>query len=102
MILWSRVQELRDEVGDEDFAEVVELFLEEVEAALDRLATAPENVREELHFLKGSALNLGFRGLALACLTAEQSEDGAMDLSDLPSIYRNSKTKFLDELDLAA
>ena len=29
MIDWARVSELRDEVGAEDFDEVVELFLEE-------------------------------------------------------------------------
>ena len=30
MIDWQRVNELRDEVGAEDFEEVVDLFLEEV------------------------------------------------------------------------
>ena len=37
MIEWDRVAELRDEVGAEDFAEVVELFLDEVEATLARI-----------------------------------------------------------------
>ena len=31
MIDWARVSELRDEVGPEDFEEVLHLFLEEVE-----------------------------------------------------------------------
>ena len=35
MIDWSRVNELRDEVGAEDFEEVVELFLEEVEEVIE-------------------------------------------------------------------
>ena len=34
MIDWARVSELRDEVGAEDFDEVVELFLEEVDEAI--------------------------------------------------------------------
>ena len=37
MIDWARVSELRDEVGAEDFDEVVELFLEEVEEAIAAL-----------------------------------------------------------------
>ena len=34
MIDWASVSELRDEVGAEDFDEVVELFLEEVDEAI--------------------------------------------------------------------
>ena len=34
MIDWARVSELRDEVGEGDFDEVVELFLEEVDEAI--------------------------------------------------------------------
>ena len=34
MIDWACVSELRDEVGVEDFDEVVELFLEEVDEAI--------------------------------------------------------------------
>ena len=37
MIDWARVSELRDEVGAEDFDEVVELFLEEVDEAIAAL-----------------------------------------------------------------
>ena len=36
MITWSRVDELADEIGADDFAEVVALFLDEVEGELDR------------------------------------------------------------------
>lgn len=42
MINWKRVNELRDEIGPEDFAEVVELFLEEVEQVIDKLREAPD------------------------------------------------------------
>ena len=38
MIDWSRVEELRDKIGAEDFDEVVELFLSEVEDRIDLAA----------------------------------------------------------------
>ena len=63
MIDWERVADLRSEVGEDDFFEVVDMFLEEVEEVIDRLTSSPEPARfeDDLHFLKGSALNLGFR-----------------------------------------
>jgi len=62
MIDWNRVDELRTEVGPEDFIEVVDLFLEEVDEIIDRFRNGAqeENLEETLHFLKGSALNIGF------------------------------------------
>ena len=36
MIDWERVAELKDEVGDDDFAEIADLFLAEVEEQLAR------------------------------------------------------------------
>lgn len=73
MISWDRVQELRDEIGDEDFAEVAEVFLEEVDEVIARLKTSPDPARleEDLHFLKGSALNLGFKTLSGICQEGE-------------------------------
>ena len=71
MIDWNRVDELRNEVGQEDFIEVVDLFLEEVEDIIDRFrnGTQEDAIDETLHFLKGSALNIGFSKLALLCST---------------------------------
>lgn len=69
MIDWNRVDELRTEVGPEDFIEVVDLFLEEVDEIIDRFRNGAqeENLEETLHFLKGSALNIGFSHLATLC-----------------------------------
>lgn len=67
MIDWTRVAELRAEIGAEDFDEVAELFLMEVEDTLSRLSRASADVtqmQELLHFLKGSALNLGFSDMS--------------------------------------
>lgn len=76
MIDWDRVGELREEIGAEDFAEVLELFLTEVEDAMDRLEAARGNAiiaEEQMHFLKGASLNLGFEALASLCQTGEKA-----------------------------
>lgn len=104
MIDWSRVATLRDEIGADDFDEVVELFISEVEETIDRLKTAPEVARleEDLHFLKGSALNLGFDDFSGLCEKGEKmSADGnadAVDLSLVLTCYETSKQSFLKDL----
>ena len=104
MINWKRVNELRDEIGPEDFAEVVELFLEEVEQVIDKLREAPdfEKLGEDLHFLKGSALNLGFRSFSILCQTGETaSSEGTADSVDIGAIlasYEASKIEFQAKL----
>ena len=40
MIDWTRVQQLKDEIGASDFEEIVVLFLEEVEEVVERLKTS--------------------------------------------------------------
>ena len=74
MIDWDRVAELRQEVGAEDFDEVVTLFLEEVQEVADRLTRTPDLARLEadLHFVKGSAYNLGFERLGALCTAGER------------------------------
>lgn len=98
MILWSRVHELREEIGEDDFAEVVHLFLDEVETSLASLAVGSTSTAEDLHFVKGSALNLGFGDLATACMSAEQGEFDQLTIGKLHSIYTESKAAFLAEL----
>ncbi|MDJ0826349.1 MAG: Hpt domain-containing protein [Rhodobacter sp.] len=106
MIDWQRVDELRDEVGAEDFQEVVDIFLEEVDEVADRLRETPDpgSYEAELHFLKGSALNLGFATLGTICadgekLAAEDKPD-AVDLTAVLSAYEASKAEFLAQLGL--
>ena len=111
MIDWERIAELRDEIGDEDFGEVVELFLDEVEESLTRLRTAPDvtTLEEDLHFLKGSALNLGFAEFGAICFAGEKAAAaGAADSIDVSAVidaYDASKTEFMsraEELGIAA
>ena len=108
MIDWQRVGELRDEIGAEDFQEVVELFLEEVEEVVERLGAAPDPDRyeEDMHFLKGSALNLGFQSFSGLCATGEQSaaagQAQTVDLAGVLASYEASKAQFLAGLENSA
>lgn len=105
VINWSRVTELRDEIGAEDFGEVVDLFLEEVEEALSSLSRpeAGPGLEARLHFLKGSALNLGFEAFSDLCRDGEQrAAAGDGDIVNLAAIqdsYARSKDRFLAEID---
>ncbi|MBL4690775.1 MAG: Hpt domain-containing protein [Rhodospirillales bacterium] len=98
------MNELREEVGAEDFDEVVELFLEEVEEVIDRLRQDVDlsQLEQDLHFLKGSALSLGFADFSSLCHDGEkQSADGHADTVDLSAIitgFSKSKTQFVAEL----
>ena len=62
MIDWERIEDLRQEVGQKDFADVVGLFFEEIDCSLREAfeLTQPDEIRDLLHFIRGSALNLGF------------------------------------------
>lgn len=101
MIDWQRATELQQEIGDDGFLEVVELFLDEVEAVLMRLRTAPDPARyeDDMHFLKGSALNLGFSGLGAMCRTGERhAAEGRTSEVDIPAVlecYSISKQAFM-------
>ena len=72
MVDWERVRALRDEIGAEDFDEVVALFLEEADPAIAALSGEGRAGPDALHFLKGAALNLGFAALADHCAAAER------------------------------
>ena len=72
MIDWNRIDELRGEVGEEDFAQIAALFLAEMEAVVASLpATEAAAMPDLLHGLKGSAMNLGFADLAGLCAAGE-------------------------------
>ncbi len=104
MIHWARVNELRDEVGAEDFDEVVELFLEEVEEVIERLRQNADlaQLEQDLHFLKGSALSLGFAAFSDLCQDGERKsangQASSVDLVAIVSGFSRSKDVFIAQL----
>ncbi|MBD3785462.1 MAG: Hpt domain-containing protein [Sphingomonadales bacterium] len=99
MIDWARVKELQSEIGPEGFAEVLELFLDEVESVVMNLGARPDRLGEELHFLKGSAWNLGFREFGAMCQDGERKcaagNCAAVDLRSIITCYGASKEVFM-------
>lgn len=98
MIAWDRVNELRSEIGAEDFAEVVALFLAETDDVFARISTAagPAVLEADLHFMKGAALNLGFREVARLCQDGERRAamgDCTVDLDRLRRSYASSRAE---------
>lgn len=102
MIDWERIENLLAEVGPDDFREVVELFLGEVEEAIARLPMAlpdPTLLEQELHFLKGCAVNLGFSRLGAVCGQGETDAAAgrvqAIDLNAIVDCFETSRADFL-------
>ena len=106
MIDWKRVAELRDEVGAEDFDDIISLFLEEVEETLEGLHQIQDvqTLREQLHFIKGSALNMGFETVAQLCDRGEHQKVGghaAIDTHCIRDSYQTSKSQVFAQLPTA-
>ncbi|MDP5219441.1 Hpt domain-containing protein [Ruegeria sp. 2205SS24-7] len=103
MIDWSRVAQLRDEVGEDDFEEVFDLFLEEVGEVIARLRVTPDHntLERDLHFLKGGALSLGFKTFSTLCQNGErEAANGNADSVDIAEIiaeFENSRIAFQAE-----
>lgn len=104
MIDWTRIQELRNEIGAEDFGEVVQLFLEEAEEEIAALRSGCDTsqIESRLHMLKGSALNLGFRSFAALCQTGETAaarrDFAQIDLPTILAGFDISRTQFIEGL----
>ncbi len=98
MIDWARVTELEQEIGPDSFAEVVALFLSEVDEALAGLDPDGDrsNLEAQLHFLKGAALNLGFQDFTALCQIGETwAAQGLADQVDLYAIIACFDTSLL-------
>ncbi|MEL6806227.1 MAG: Hpt domain-containing protein [Pseudomonadota bacterium] len=101
MIDWSQVATLKAEVGDEDFEEVVPLFIEEVSEITERLKEGVDlgRLEEDLHCLKGSAMNLGFSEFSELCNAGEsmsaKGDAAAVDVGAILGSFERSKQAFL-------
>jgi HPt (histidine-containing phosphotransfer) domain-containing protein len=104
MIDWKRVEELRDEIGADALAEVADMFLDEAEQAVRALQAelSPDRIEDQLHFLKGSALNLGLSDLAAICHDGERQaaagQAAQIDTSRVAAVYQASRARLLERL----
>lgn len=103
MIDWDRVRELKGEIGDDDFAEVAAMFLEESDEVIARLSgdRGAALLEQDLHFLKGAALNFGFSQLAILCQDGERlAATGLADIALDPvrAAYALSRKAFVEDL----
>lgn len=106
MIDWDRIDELRGEVGEDGFAEIAQLFLDEADAAVGKLEgdLGNEDLEKVLHFLKGCALNLGFSELAHHCQVGEhlamQQKFDDIDLPIVSTSYQAARAEFVAKSDV--
>lgn len=104
MIDWKRVDDLREEIGPDGFAEVADMFLEEADQAVQALVRGltADAVAAQLHFLKGSALNLGLAELAALCLEGERmavrGQAAKVETARVADVYRLSRAQLLGGL----
>ena len=100
MINWARVRELRDDVGGDEFADIIEIFLGEVHDIAAALREVGEDHELELHLhaLKNAALNLGFTDLSDLCQTTEalagSVQGTSVDLDGILGCLDASLTQF--------
>ncbi|MEM6618625.1 MAG: Hpt domain-containing protein [Pseudomonadota bacterium] len=105
MIDWAQIKQLEEDVGAEDLGEVIALFLSEVDEAVDEMIASPPadgpSMASALHFLKGSAYNLGFRAFGDYCAEGEKSagegDISGVSVEKVQALYGASKTKFYEE-----
>jgi HPt (histidine-containing phosphotransfer) domain-containing protein len=106
MINWRQARQLQNDVGKDEMVEVVDLFLSEVDEAMEALqnkyATMSATDRSAaFHFLKGCASNLGFETFGDKCVQGEESLKAGNEpdfrVSDLVETYARSKQQFARE-----
>lgn len=100
---WDRVRDLREDVGEDDLGGIIALFLEETDAVVAQLAAhrSAGELRSDLHFLKGSALNIGMASFAQACHAAEEQlscDNGSVDIDLILGLYVQSREALVSGL----
>lgn len=95
---------MREEIGADGFAEVADMFLDEAEGAIQALLRGlpADEVEGQLHFLKGSALNLGLSDLAAICQEGERraaaGQGAQVDVAQVASVYHASRAGLMGGL----
>ena len=99
MIDWARISELQDDLGEEGFAEMAALFLQEIDTALsvDPPGQPPE-AEALMHMIKGCALNIGLAALGDLCAgyeaRARAGECQMIDMALLRQVFTTSRQEF--------
>ncbi|SPF79351.1 histidine kinase [Pseudoprimorskyibacter insulae] len=94
---WMRVRELYEEIGPNDFDEVVDLFLVETSQLLaDYRSASVAEIPAALHALRGSAMNLGFRDFVALC-----AEGSAPEEAELQDCFETSCQVFREQFSCA-
>ncbi|TGD67406.1 Hpt domain-containing protein [Tabrizicola sp. WMC-M-20] len=99
MIDWQIANDLKQAIGADVFDEVIAVFFAEADDTLTRMmaATTAEDMQNELHFMKGSALNLGFSDMAQLCQRLElraEAGDTDLPLAQVQTVYAASREEF--------
>ena len=107
MLDWNRIRELRNEVGDDEFKLILDMSLDEVESVLMRLSRRHgARLTTDLHFLKGCAWNLGFRGFGVLCDDGErlaaEGRSAELDRDGILDCYAQSKQLLIHALQAEA
>ncbi len=106
MINWQQARQLQQDVGKDEMAEVVELFISEVDEAIETLRNnystmAASEKTAAFHFLKGCALNLGFNTFGAQCGLGEEITQSGKEpdfgITDFLDVYARSKQQFAQE-----
>ena len=85
-----------------ELAKVLRRAAEEVDEVVARLRQSPDpsRIEDDLHFLKGGALNLGFDAFGALCGAGERRAAGgdatSVDMGAILACYDDSKAMFLD------
>lgn len=105
MLDWTRISELQDDLGEDGFAEMSELFLQEIATILDQLIpeSAVTTWESQLHMIKGCALNMGLGALAGYAAQLEQNAHQTLawdaEIVRLRDLFADSRQEFLSHFD---
>lgn len=91
MLDWTHINTLRQEVGEDGFQEIVDLFFAEVQEVFDRVRKDGAT-HTDMHFLKGSAANLGFVEFSKACQIAEHALLAQHENVDIQPVFDSFTT----------
>ncbi len=96
MIDWNHVDELEQQLGPGGLDEVLAIFLEETAPVIDGLRPDADTLAADLHFIKGSAANMGFIRLMRHCEAggAQVQAGEPVDIAAIAECFTNSCREF--------